>query len=202
MHGVVFHAFHYHHFPTCCGDPTSLQMVLRALGCKPWRKATFCAYSSFIGMKFNKDTKVWTYLPIAQGPLDWCKFWSSCTSFKIWLWGVNLSFNLTLNALQGKLPIRFGSASFCVIHHFKAWSFKRDYINLSRSTSVLIIGIQNKPPFGSPTTSPFLPRCPFPWKDLAFGSSWPLWLPCLAHAPSPFEPPSTPRTIACWFPFC
>jgi len=32
---------------------------------------------------------------------------------------MNLSFNLTLNTFQGKFPIRFNSASFCVVHHSK-----------------------------------------------------------------------------------
>ncbi len=112
--------------------------MLQTQSCKPWKKATFCAYSYFIGMKFNKDAKVWTYLPIAPSPLNLCKLKSSCPSFKIWLWGVNLLFNLALNTFHGKLPIRFGSTSFCVIHHSNAWSFKRDYADLNRSTSVLI----------------------------------------------------------------
>ncbi len=93
---------------------------------------------SFNKMKLSKDVKVWTYLPMTWGPLDWHKLKSSCPSFKIWLWGVNLSFNLALNAFHGKLPIRFGSTSFYAVHHSKVWSFKRDCANLNRSTYVLI----------------------------------------------------------------
>ncbi len=73
----------------------------------------FYAYSSFIGMNFNKDAKVWTYFPNVLDPFVWHKFKFFCPSFKFWLCGVNLLFNLALNAFQGKIIIQLN----ILMHH-------------------------------------------------------------------------------------
>ncbi len=139
VHGVIFHALrNLHHFLACCGDLIPLQNGIASPRLQVIEESHLLyTYFFFIKMRFNKDAKVWTYLPIILGPLDWRKF-SFYPTFRIWLWGVNFSFSLALNALWGKLPIKFGSISFRVVHHSMAWSLKRDCANLSQSTSVLI----------------------------------------------------------------
>jgi hypothetical protein len=71
--------------------------------------------------KVNNALNVWTYYTKVSIPSPWCKLNNFCTSFKIWLCEVNLSFNLVLKSFQNKVSIKSNSTSYCAMHHSKTW---------------------------------------------------------------------------------
>ncbi len=113
----------------------------------------FYVYSTFIKTRFNKDAKVCTYFPIFLDPFLWCKFKSSCPFFRIWLCEVNLSFNLTLNAFQGKVTInstRHLFAPSTIARH----DLPRKIVPLSTNQhSCWLFGTQSRLPLGGPIAS-------------------------------------------------